>query len=54
MVAPHNQKKIDIVIDLRESGMSYAEIGRVLGVSRQAIRQMFLRAMARKEAGADV
>ena len=50
MGKPADTNKVKAVMDLRESGMSYADIARVMGVSRQAVRQLALRAIARNEA----
>jgi len=48
--APVHETKVRAIMELRESGMSYAEIARLMSVSRQAVRQMALRAVARNEA----
>ena len=48
--APVQETKVRAIMELRESGMSYAEIARLMSVSRQAVRQMALRAVARNEA----
>jgi DNA-directed RNA polymerase specialized sigma24 family protein len=42
--------KVESVMLLRKQGMSYADIARLKGVSRQAVRQMALRAAVRNEA----
>lgn len=50
MGAIPDETKVKAVMDLRQEGMSYADIARLMGVSRQAVRQMVLRAAARNEA----
>ncbi len=49
MGAPVHETKVKAVMELRDSGMSYSDIARIMNVSRQAVRQMALRAIHRNE-----
>lgn len=42
---PPDHKRRSEIVSMRSQGMSYADIARAFGVSRQAVRQMFLRTL---------
>jgi|DEB0MinimDraft_3_1074331.scaffolds.fasta_scaffold12225_3 DNA-directed RNA polymerase specialized sigma24 family protein len=48
--SPWDENKVRAVMELHLAGMSYADIARTMKVSRQAVRQMVLRAKNRNAA----